>query len=67
MQGCAFGLSALGGPWLVRAAAAVDPGLVVNPDELADQVERAIVRSANWTLYESVTFDDTRIIKERSP
>jgi nicotinate dehydrogenase subunit B len=46
---------------LVRAVAAVDSGQVVNPDGLINQIEGAIVQSMSWTLYESVTFDDTRI------
>ncbi|MGY3694800.1 nicotinate dehydrogenase subunit B [Bradyrhizobium sp. USDA 3240] len=46
---------------LVRAVAAVDAGQVVNPDGIANQVEGAIVQSASWTLYESVTFDEARI------
>jgi nicotinate dehydrogenase subunit B len=48
-------------PRLVRAVAAVDAGQVVNPDGLTNQIEGAIVQSMSWTLYESVTFDDTRI------
>jgi CO/xanthine dehydrogenase Mo-binding subunit len=50
-----------GRPRLVRAVAAVDAGQVVNPDGLTNQIEGAIVQSMSWTLYESVTFDDTRI------
>jgi nicotinate dehydrogenase subunit B len=50
-----------GRPRLVRAVAAVDSGQVVNPDGLINQVEGAIVQSMSWTLYESITFDDTRI------
>ncbi|MCA6110403.1 xanthine dehydrogenase family protein molybdopterin-binding subunit [Bradyrhizobium cenepequi] len=46
---------------LVRAVAAVDSGQVVNPDGLTNQIEGAIVQSMSWTLYESVSFDDTRI------
>jgi nicotinate dehydrogenase subunit B len=46
---------------LVRAVAAVDSGQVVSPDGLTNQIEGAIVQSASWTLYEAVTFDDTRI------
>jgi nicotinate dehydrogenase subunit B len=46
---------------LVRAAAAVDAGQAVNPDGVINQVEGAILQSASWTLYESVSFDDTRI------
>jgi nicotinate dehydrogenase subunit B len=50
-----------GRPRLVRAVAAVDSGQVVNPDGLINQIEGAILQSMSWTLYESVTFDDTRI------
>ncbi|MCA6115645.1 xanthine dehydrogenase family protein molybdopterin-binding subunit [Bradyrhizobium sp. WSM 1738] len=50
-----------GRPRLVRAVAAVDAGQVVNPDGLINQIEGAILQSMSWTLYESVTFDDTRI------
>jgi len=46
---------------LVRAVAAVDSGQVVNPDGLTNQVEGAIVQSMSWTLYERVTFDESRI------
>jgi nicotinate dehydrogenase subunit B len=46
---------------LVRAVAAVDSGQVVNPDGLTNQIEGAIIQSMSWTLYESVTFDATRI------
>ena len=46
---------------LVRAVAAVDSGQVVNPDGLTNQIEGAIMQSMSWTLYEAVTFDDTRI------
>jgi CO/xanthine dehydrogenase Mo-binding subunit len=50
-----------GRPRLVRAVAAVDSGQVVNPDGLINQIEGAILQSMSWTLYERVTFDDTRI------
>ena len=50
-----------GRPRLVRAVAAVDSGQVVNPDGLVNQIEGAIVQSMSWTLYEAVTFGDTRI------
>jgi nicotinate dehydrogenase subunit B len=46
---------------MVRAVAAVDAGQVVNPDGLANQIEGAILQSMSWTLFESVTFDATRI------
>jgi nicotinate dehydrogenase subunit B len=50
-----------GRPRLVRAVAAVDSGQVVNPDGLTNQIEGAILQSMSWTLYESVSFDDSRI------
>ncbi|WP_213772150.1 molybdopterin cofactor-binding domain-containing protein [Bradyrhizobium sp. dw_78] len=50
-----------GQPRLLRAVAAVDSGQAVNPDGLANQIEGAIMQSMSWTLFESVTFDDTRI------
>ena len=53
--------SETGHPRLIRAVAAVDAGQVVNPDGLTNQIEGAIMQSMSWTLYESVTFDDTRI------
>jgi CO/xanthine dehydrogenase Mo-binding subunit len=46
---------------MLRAVAAVDSGQVVNVDGIANQIEGAILQSMSWTLYESVTFDDTRI------
>jgi nicotinate dehydrogenase subunit B len=46
---------------LVRAVAAIDSGQAVNPNGIANQTEGAILQSASWTLYESVSFDDTRI------
>jgi CO/xanthine dehydrogenase Mo-binding subunit len=44
-----------------RAVAAVDAGQVVNPDGIRNQIEGAILQSSSWTLYEAVTFDETRI------
>lgn len=46
---------------MVRAVASVDAGQVVNPDGLTNQIEGAILQSMSWTLFESVTFDSTRI------
>jgi CO/xanthine dehydrogenase Mo-binding subunit len=40
-----------------RVVAAVDSGQAVNPDGIRNQVEGAIVQSASWALYESVTFN----------
>jgi nicotinate dehydrogenase subunit B len=46
---------------LVRAAAAVDSGEIVNPDGIRNQIEGGILQSLSWTLYEEVTFDEARI------
>lgn len=37
--------------------AAVDAGLVINPDGLVNQIEGGMIQSASWTLYEEVRFD----------
>jgi CO/xanthine dehydrogenase Mo-binding subunit len=54
-------ISETGRARLVRAVAAVDSGQVVNPDGLINQIEGAILQSTSWTLYERVTFDQSRI------
>ncbi|HXF89205.1 MAG TPA: molybdopterin cofactor-binding domain-containing protein [Xanthobacteraceae bacterium] len=41
--------------------AAVDAGLIINPDGLVNQIEGGIVQSASWTLYEEVRFDQEGI------
>jgi CO/xanthine dehydrogenase Mo-binding subunit len=46
---------------VIRAVAAVDSGEVVNPDGIRNQIEGGILQSMSWTLYEAVTFNDTRI------
>jgi CO/xanthine dehydrogenase Mo-binding subunit len=46
---------------LRRIVAAVDSGQVVNPDGIRNQIEGAIIQSASWALYESVTFDRSDI------
>jgi CO/xanthine dehydrogenase Mo-binding subunit len=46
---------------LLRAQAAVDAGEIVNPDGVRNQVQGGIIQAASWTLYEAVTFDDTRV------
>ncbi len=40
---------------------AVDVGLAVNPDGVANQVEGGAIQAASWTLKEAVRFDRTRI------
>lgn len=47
---------------IVRAAAAVDCGEIVNPDGVRNQIEGGIVQSASWTLLERVRFDERQIL-----
>jgi nicotinate dehydrogenase subunit B len=44
-----------------RVYAAVDAGLIINPDGLTNQIEGGIVQSTSWTLKEEVKFDQTEI------
>jgi nicotinate dehydrogenase subunit B len=46
---------------LRKVWAAVDAGLVINPDGLRNQVEGGIAQAASWTLKEQVTFDHSHI------
>ncbi|MGA7488382.1 MAG: molybdopterin cofactor-binding domain-containing protein [Xanthobacteraceae bacterium] len=45
-----------------RVWAAVDSGLIVNPDGLTNQIEGGIVQSVSWTLKEQVRFDRNGIL-----
>jgi CO/xanthine dehydrogenase Mo-binding subunit len=45
----------------IRAVAAIDNGEAVNPDGIRNQTEGGIIQSISWTLYESVSFNTTRI------
>ena len=45
-----------------RAVAAVDAGLIINPDGLTSQIEGGIVQSVSWTLKEEVRFDQSGIL-----
>jgi nicotinate dehydrogenase subunit B len=45
-----------------RATAAVDAGLIINPDGLTNQIEGGIVQSLSWTLKEEVRFDRRGIL-----
>jgi nicotinate dehydrogenase subunit B len=42
---------------VARAYAAIDAGLIINPDGLINQTEGGIIQSASWTLKEQVRFD----------
>src|SRR5919198_107626 len=44
-----------------RVTAAVDAGLIINPDGLTNQIEGGIVQSVSWTLKEEVRFDRSGI------
>jgi len=46
---------------VLRVAAAVDTGQVINPDGVRNQIEGGILQSLSWTLFESVSFDSQRI------
>jgi nicotinate dehydrogenase subunit B len=48
-------------PRVTRAWAAVDVGLVINPDGVINQIEGGIIQAASMTLKEQVTFDRERI------
>jgi nicotinate dehydrogenase subunit B len=45
-----------------RTWAAVDSGLIINPDGLSNQIEGGIVQSVSWTLKEQVRFDKSGIL-----
>ncbi|HXL48087.1 MAG TPA: molybdopterin cofactor-binding domain-containing protein [Xanthobacteraceae bacterium] len=45
-----------------RATAAVDAGLIVNPDGLTNQIEGGIIQSVSWTLKEEVRFDQGGVL-----
>lgn len=49
---------------MLRAVAAIDSGEAVNPDGIRNQVEGGIIQSLSWTLYESVSFDRTRVTSQ---
>jgi nicotinate dehydrogenase subunit B len=44
-----------------RVWAAVDAGLVINPDGAANQVEGAIIHATSWAVKEQVRFADGRV------
>jgi CO/xanthine dehydrogenase Mo-binding subunit len=44
-----------------RLVIAVDVGLAVNPDGVANQIEGGAIQAASWALKEAVRFDRTRV------
>jgi len=47
---------------VTRAFAAVDAGMIVNPDGVRNQIEGGIVQSTSWTLKEYLRFDDHKVL-----
>ena len=47
-----------------RLSIAVDPGLVVNPDGVANQIEGGAIQATSWTLKEAVRFDRERVTSD---
>ncbi len=47
-----------------RLVIAVDVGLVINPDGLANQIEGGATQSTSWTLKEAVRFDRSRVTSD---
>jgi CO/xanthine dehydrogenase Mo-binding subunit len=45
-----------------RTWAAIDAGLIINPDGLINQTEGGIIQSVSWTLKEEVRFDKNGIL-----
>ncbi len=48
-----------------RLVIAVDVGLVINPDGVANQVEGGAIQATSWTLKEAVRFDRERVTSDR--
>jgi CO/xanthine dehydrogenase Mo-binding subunit len=47
-----------------RLTIAVDAGLAVNPDGLANQIEGGAIQATSWTLTERVRFDRRRVTSD---
>ena len=45
-----------------RVWSAIDAGLVINPDGLANQTEGGIIQAVSWSLKEAVQYDSTHIL-----
>jgi CO/xanthine dehydrogenase Mo-binding subunit len=44
-----------------RIVAAIDVGLAINPDGVANQIEGGAIQATSWTLKEAVRFDRARV------
>jgi nicotinate dehydrogenase subunit B len=49
---------------VVAVWAVVDPGPVINPDGVRNQVEGGIQQSASWTLFEELRHRDGRVVQQ---
>jgi CO/xanthine dehydrogenase Mo-binding subunit len=49
---------------VTRVWAAVDAGLVINPDGAANQIEGGIIQATSWALKERVRFEGGRIASD---
>ena len=49
---------------VMKVVAAVDAGLIINPDGLTNQIEGGIIQSTSWTLKEQVKFDRQRVLTQ---
>jgi nicotinate dehydrogenase subunit B len=47
-----------------RLTIAVDVGLAINPDGVANQIEGGAIQAVSWTLKEAVRFDRTRVTSD---
>jgi nicotinate dehydrogenase subunit B len=47
-----------------RAWAAIDAGLVINPDGLINQTEGGLIQTVSWALKEAVQFDRERVLTQ---
>jgi nicotinate dehydrogenase subunit B len=54
-------VAASGAVRVLRVWCVVDPGLVINPDGVRNQVEGGIQQSASWTLLEELRHKDGRV------
>jgi CO/xanthine dehydrogenase Mo-binding subunit len=45
-----------------RAVAAVDAGLIINPDGVKNQIEGGVIQSTSWTLKESLRYDHQKVL-----
>ncbi|HUY03717.1 MAG TPA: molybdopterin cofactor-binding domain-containing protein [Rhodocyclaceae bacterium] len=47
-----------------RLIVAVDVGIAINPDGVANQIEGGVIQAASWTLKEAVRFDRERVTSD---